>query len=241
MATALGGFYILEEALHKLKLNKKTVAIQGFGNAGMNIAKLLFKAGYTCVAISDSQGGVYNTKGIDPFQAEKIKTAGGVLGCYCFGTVLSLEQVPTKGDCRGITNEELLELPVDILIPAALENQITAKNAANIKAKIILELANGPTTPEADHILHKNKIFLLPDVLANSGGVTVSYFEWVQNQYGYYWDEKKVKDRLKEKMVAAFYQIWEEFQRQKNIDFRTAAYIVAVRKIIAAERLRGRE
>ena len=140
---------------------------------------------------------------------------------------------------KKISNEELLTVDCAVLVPAALSGVITAKNAGKIKARIVLELANGPTTPEADEILHKNKILVLPDVLANSGGVTVSYFEWVQNNYGYYWDEHTVKSRLKEKMVSAFDKIWKEYA-PSNYDFRTNTYILAVKKILEAERLRGR-
>jgi len=239
IATALGGVYVLEAALSKLNVPSKTVAIQGFGNAGMNMAKLLYDQGYKIVAVSDSQGGVYNEDGINPYHAEKIKKAGGLLGCYCLGSVCLLEEVPQQGSCRGIDNQTILTLPVSILIPAALSNVITIQNASQIKAKIILELANGPTTSEADEILHQKNILVLPDILANSGGVTVSYFESVQNSYGYYWDEQTVKNRLKEKMTLAFEKIWHEYSRN-NYDFRTNAYLLAIRKILAAEKLRGK-
>ncbi|MBU0460336.1 MAG: Glu/Leu/Phe/Val dehydrogenase [Nanoarchaeota archaeon] len=239
IATALGGVYVLEEAIQKLSLSGKRVAIQGFGNAGMNIAKLLFDQGYKILAVSDSKGGVYNEKGLDPYQAENIKKAGGLLGCYCLGSVCSIKDVPSEGFCRGITNEELLELPVDILIPSALSNQITVENAANIKAKIILELANGPTTPEADQILHTNNILVLPDILANAGGVTVSCFEWQQNLANEKWDEQTIKQKLKDKLVTAFNQIWTEYDQNEH-DFRTNTYILAIKKILAAEKLKGR-
>ncbi len=235
IATALGGVYVLEEAVKKLKLKGKRVAIQGFGNAGMNAAKLLHEKGYTIVAISDSKGGVYSETGINPSLAEDIKKAGGMLGCYCLGKVCSLEEIPQNGSCHHVTNEELLELPVDILIPAALENVITKHNAPHIKAKIILELANGPTTPEAGEILYQRKVLVLPDVLANSGGVTVSCFEWQQNVKKERWDEATVKKKLKEKMMGAFTNIWQEYERH-NYDFRTNAYVLAVKKIIAAQR-----
>lgn len=233
IATALGGVYVLEEAVKKLGLKGKKVAIQGFGNAGMNAAKLLHDKGYTIVAISDSKGGVYSEKGIDPAQAEEIKKAGGLLGCYCLGKVCSLEEIPQNGSCRHVSNEELLELPVDILIPAALENVITTENAPKIKARVVLELANGPTTPEAGKILHRRGVFVLPDVLANSGGVTVSCFEWQQNVRKERWDEATVKRKLKEKMVAAFTSIWNEYQKGKH-DFRMQAYVLAVKRIMAA-------
>lgn len=237
IATALGGFYLLEKVITKIKLTRKTVAIQGFGNAGMNMAKLLQELEYIIVALSDSKGGVYNEERIDPAKAEEIKKAGGMLGCYCLGSVCSLEEVPAEGPCRGISNEELLELPVDILIPSALGGVITEHNAAKIKAKIILELANGPTTAEADEILHRNKILVLPDILANSGGVTVSYFEWLQNKKNESWSESEVKKILKEKMVSAFTQLWNEYEKH-DYDFRTITYIHAIRKIIEAEKKR---
>ncbi len=238
IATALGGVYVLEEAVKKVNLAGKRVAIQGFGNAGNVMAKFLYDIGYTIVAASDSKGGVYNENGLVPEKIETIKKAGGVLGCYCLGEVCSLEEIPKDGPCKAISNEELLELDIDILIPAALGNVITGANAGNIKAKIVLELANGPTTPEADPILHKNNVLVLPDILANSGGVTVSYFEWLQNNTDEYWDEATVKRKLKDKMVAAFTQLWEKYNPNKY-DFRTTAYIHAIEKVLAAERQRN--
>jgi glutamate dehydrogenase/leucine dehydrogenase len=236
VATALGGVYILEEAVKKLDLKDRTVAIQGFGNAGMNAAKILYGLGYKIVAISDSQGGVYNEEGIDPMKAEKIKKEGGMLGCYCLGTVCALEEMPLDGPCRYVSNEELLELPVNIIIPAALGDVITRENADRIKAKIVLELANGPVTSEADQILHKKGILVFPDILANAGGVTVSYFEWVQNQQNEKWDEETIKSKLKEKMVSAFNQIWES---KSDTDLRTSAYVLAVKKVVNAVRDRA--
>ena len=239
IATALGGVYVLEEAVKKIGLGKKTVAIQGYGNAGMNAAKILHSLGYKIVAISDSKGGVYNEEGLDPDKAETLKKSGGMLGCYCLGTVCSLEEIPQDGPCRGITNEEILELPVDILIPAALENQITANNAANIKAKIVLELANGPTSSEADQILHEKEILVLPDILANAGGVTVSCFEWQQNLADERWDESTIKEKLRKKLITAFDQIWKEYDTNEH-DFRTNTYILAIKKILDAEKLKGK-
>ena len=236
IATALGGVYVLEEVLRKVPLKGKRIAIQGFGNAGMNIAKLLYGRGYTVVAISDSKGGGYNQDGLDPKKAEEIKKGGGMLGCYCLGTVCQLEQIPLDGPCRHVSNEELLELPVDILIPAALENVIHSGNAAKIKATIILELANGPVTPEAAEILHKKRVIVVPDVLANAGGVAVSYFEWVQNNLGEQWSKQEVKQKLQQKMSKAFEQVWEEYIQLKRYDLRTAAYIVALKKIAAARK-----
>lgn len=239
-ATAQGGVYILQELMAKLERSPKntTVAIQGFGNAGANAAKLLHQLGYKIVAVSDSQGGVYNEDGIDPRKAEAIKQAGGMLGCYCLGTVCTLEQIKTDGPCRAVSNEELLELAVDVLIPAALENQITAANADRIKAKIILELANGPTTPEADEILNKKGTLVVPDILANAGGVTVSYFEQVQNAMNYYWSEEEVSPKLKKIMVDAFAAVWGA-KGKHQVDLRTAAFVLAVERVVEAMRERG--
>lgn len=225
IATALGGVYVLEEAARKLNLNGKTVAIQGFGNAGMNAAKLLAERGYQIVAVSDSQGGIYSAEGLNVEEVIKVKNETG--------SVVNYERA------EKITNEQLLTSEAAILVPSALSNVITAGNANNIKAKIVLELANGPTTPEADEILHKKGVLVLPDILANAGGVTVSYFEWVQNNYGYYWDAELVKERLKEKMVAAFDKVWEIHSSGKH-DFRTNTYILAMKRILAAEKLRGK-
>ena len=225
IATALGGVYILVEAAKKIELAGKKVVIQGFGNAGMNAAKILHGLDYEVIGISDSQGGIYNQDGLDIPELIKVKQETGSVFNYVGG--------------EKKTNSELLELECDVLVPSALSNQITKENANQIKARIVLELANGPTTPEADEILHKNEILVLPDILANSGGVTVSYFEWVQNNYGYYWDEETVKKRLKEKMVTAFDKIWKKYGGS-NCDFRMNAYMLAIDKILAAEKLRGR-
>jgi glutamate dehydrogenase/leucine dehydrogenase len=225
IATALGGVYVLEEAAKKVNLERKTVAIQGFGNAGMHAAELLAERGFKIVAVSDSKGGIYNPEGLDVKGVIKVKSEQRTVTAYENGT--------------KIDNNELLELDVDVLVPAALDNAIHKDNAANVKAKIILELANGPTTPEADEILHSKDVLVLPDILANAGGVTVSYFEWIQNNYGHYWKEDYIKGLLKEKMVNAFNKIWEQYSGMEQ-DFRTATYVLAIKKIIAAEKLRGR-
>lgn len=225
IATALGGTYVLEEAVKKMGLNEKKVAIQGFGNAGMNMAKLLAEKGYTIVAVSDSKGGIYAAGGLDLKEVITAKNTAGSVVEY--------------KKARKISNEELLECVCSILIPSALSGVITKENAARIKAKIILELANGPTTPEADEILHRRKVLVLPDILANAGGVTVSYFEWVQNKKKESWSEQQVKKKLQEKMISAFRQIWKEFADGKK-SFRTAAYILALKKIIAAEQKRSK-
>ncbi|MBI2667073.1 Glu/Leu/Phe/Val dehydrogenase [Candidatus Woesearchaeota archaeon] len=225
IATALGGVYILEEAVNKLNLSEKKVAlkvalkvaIQGFGNAGRTMARLLHERGYSVVAVSDSQGGIFAEKGLPIEEVEKIKDEKG-----------SVIFFPAK----KITNEELLTLPVDIIIPAALSEVITKDNAAYIKAKIVLELANGPTTPEADEILYKKNILVLPDVLANAGGVSVSYFEWLQNKKNEHWSAEKVNEELQKKMVKAFNLIWNEYEKSKNINFRTVTYVQAIKKIV---------
>src|SRR3989344_2010814 len=235
IATALGGVYILEELLRQVSINTKTVAIQGFGNAGYNAAKFLHKQGYVVVAVSDSKGGIYKQEGIVPEKVWEIKEKEGRLGCYDVGTGSSINEIKKDGSCKIISNEDLLELPVDILIPAALGGVITKENAGNVKAKIILELANGPTTAEADEILHKKGILVIPDILANSGGVTVSYFEWVQNLRHESWDEKTVQEKLQKKITDAFRLLWKEFKK-KDQSLRTTAYIFAIRKILEAEK-----
>ncbi|MFG1449102.1 MAG: Glu/Leu/Phe/Val dehydrogenase [Thermoplasmataceae archaeon] len=226
-ATARGGMYVLEEAAKSiaLDLSKVKVAIQGFGNAGQYAMKLvaeMFKS--KVVAISDTKGGIYLESGLDYDKVMEHKKKTG-----------SVANFPGS---KNISNEELLELPVEVLIPAAIENQIRADNASKIKAKIILELANGPTTPEADEILFKNKVMVLPDFLANSGGVTVSYFEWVQNQGGYYWTEQEVYDRLRLKMNQATHDVLFT-AKSNNVDNRTAAYMVSVKRVADAMKLRG--
>lgn len=226
MATGLGGFYVLEELakLHKMNPAKTSIAIQGFGNVGESFAEIASKAGYRAVALSDSKGGIYNPRGLDVKKVRKHKKETG--------------SVQNFEEAKNVSNKALLELPVQVLVPAALENQITDSNAGRIKAKIVLELANGPTTPEADIKLFKKGVTLVPDVLSNAGGVTVSYFEWAQNLQGYYWTEKEVNQKLKEKMSAAFQAVWQMGQKYK-VDLRTAAYILAVKRIVEALKLRG--
>jgi glutamate dehydrogenase/leucine dehydrogenase len=225
-ATAQGGFYVLQELLLKLKLNRKklTVAIQGFGNAGSVFADLADQAGLKVVAVSDSQGGIYDEQGLD---LDKVKAHKKQTG-----------SVVDFAEAKNVSNQKLLELPVDILVPAALENQITKDNAGRIKAQIILELANGPITPEADEKLFKKGKIVVPDVLANAGGVTVSYFEWVQNRQQYYWTEQEVLAKLKPIMVKAFNKVWQTGQEMK-VDLRTAAFVLAVKRIAEAMELRG--
>jgi glutamate dehydrogenase (NAD(P)+) len=226
-ATARGGVYCIREAAKELDidLSKATVAVQGYGNAGSFGATLMQElVGSKTVAVTDSRGGVYNPDGLDPdaVLAHKAKT-GSVVGFP--GT-------------KPISNEEVLELDVDVLLPSALEEVITGTNAGNVKAKIVGELANGPTTPEADAILYKNGVFVIPDFLCNAGGVTVSYFEWVQNVAGYYWEVEDVHERLDKKMTAAFYDVLNASKEYK-VDMRVAAYIVAIRRVAEVMKLRG--
>lgn len=225
-STAQGAVYVTGEAVKKMGWTPSdvTVAIQGFGNAGSHMAKILYDMGYKIVAASDSKGGVQNIFGLDvvALEAHKEKT-GSVVGFA--GT-------------EAISNEALLELPVHVLVPAALENVITAENAPRVKAKMIVELANGPVTPDADEILHKNAVLFVPDILANAGGVTVSYFEQVQNASNYYWTEEEVLVKLEKIMVRAFNQVWETKEKYK-IDMRTAAFVRAVERVADAMKARG--
>ncbi len=225
-ATSRGTVITVREAAKRinLDLNGATVAIQGYGNVGYYAAVLIAEYGAKIVAVSDSRGGIVDMKGLDPEKVmEHKKKTGSVVGYT--GT-------------KKLTNEALLELDVDILIPAALENQILAENAPRIKAKIIGEGANGPTTPEADNILYKNGVFVVPDILANAGGVTVSYMEWVQNLTRESWTEDEVNAKLEQRMVQAFNEVYNVHQKEK-VHMRTAAYIVALTRIAEAIEARG--
>lgn len=223
-ATGMGGFYTLENLVGKLGLKKNTVtlAVQGMGNVGFWFAKLAAEAGYKVVAISDSRGGIYSEGGLDVEAALKFKKKnGGVQGMP--GT-------------KKITNDELLLLPVGVLVPAALENVITGEVAEKIKAQAVIEMANGPVTPEADAVLAKRKILSVPDVLANSGGVTVSYFEWVQNLHGAVWSKEEVLAKLKGVMDRAFSEMWEKHESLK-VNLRMSAYANAVSRVAEALKL----
>jgi glutamate dehydrogenase (NAD(P)+) len=229
-ATARGGMYTIREAAEILgiDLSKATVAVQGYGNAGQFAHQLVTELfGSKVVAVSDSRGGVYDDHGLDFEKVMEWKQQEGTVGTYqcCEGT--------TK-----VSNEELLELNVDILIPAALENQIGAWNADKIKAKIVAELANGPTTPEADVILYERGVYVIPDFLCNAGGVTVSYFEQVQNAYDFYWEEGEVHEKLDAKMTAAFHAVHKAAQSY-GVHNRMGAYIVSVARVAEAMKLRG--
>lgn len=227
-ATARGGIYCVREAarLKNINAGKARFAIQGFGNAGQFAATLHpeILGGGTLVAVSDSRGGVYNPNGIDPHAIVKHKLESG--------------RVSDFPGTKPISNEDLLELDVDILYPAALEGVVTKNNAGKIKAKIMCELANGPTTPEADKILHEKGVFVLPDFLANAGGVTVSYFEQVQNTYNYYWALDDVHRQLDRKMTDAFNAVY-AMHKNSRVHMRLAAYMVAVSRVAEACKLRG--
>jgi len=235
-ATAMGAFFVLKKVLPDLKLKpgKTTVAIQGFGNAGSIIAELLHKDGFKVLAVSDSQGAIFSDKGLDiPSIKDHKEKSRKLEAMYCEGSVCSID-----ANHKTLTNEELLELDVDILFPAALENQITEKNADKIKARYIFEVANGPISPEADEILEKKGIQVFPDILVNAGGVTVSYFEWTQNRMGYYWSEEEVNDKLKHKMEKETGYIW-NIAKEKSISLRTAAYVHALNRIDESVHTRG--
>lgn len=220
-ATARGAQIVLNQLIKKYKFPIKTLAIQGFGNAGENIAKLLYKQGLKIIAISDSSGAIYDPSGIDPKKISEVKKK--------FGKIANIP------NAKIISNEKMIQLDVDLLALAALENVITEKNAKQINCKVILELANGPTTPEADKIIGK-KIKILPDILTNAGGVTVSYFEWLQNLKQSSWSADKVDKRLTEIMSQASDQIF-ALSEKKKITFRQAAYIIAIDKIIKSAKI----
>ncbi len=227
-ATSRGVMYTVIEATKHLGLELKnaTVAVQGFGNVGFHAARLLHEQGCKIIAVSDSRGGICSPDGLDPLKVSEHKNNTGSVTGY--------------GECASITNEGVLELECDILIPAALENQITIANAGRVKAKIVAEGANGPTTPEADEILFKKDVFVIPDILANSGGVIVSYFEQVQNQMNYYWTEEEVRAKLQHTIVNAFKETLVVSQ-QYNVNMRIAAYMNAIKRVSDAMFLRKKK
>jgi len=225
-ATARGVMFSLMNAAKKLKLDlfEKRIAIQGYGNVGGNLAHLLSDEGYKIIAISDVEGGIYNPKGLDPIKVSlALKESGSVVGFK---------------DADKITNQELLAVDCDVLIPAALENQIDEDNADKIRAKLIVEAANGPITPQADKILEGKGVFIIPDILANAGGVTVSYFEWVQGLQAYFWTEREVNLKLRDIMQKAFDKVY-RISEERKITMRKAAYILAVERVAEATRVRG--
>jgi len=225
-ATARGCIFAVDEIMKYLgkELRGSTVVIQGYGNAGSFAHKIAQEKGARIIAVSDSKGGIFNPDGLDYEQVQAFKKKTG-----------SVKNFP---GAKNITNKKLLELECDVLIPAALENQITVENAGRIKAGLIAESANGPTTEAAARILFRRKILVIPDIVANAGGVVVSCFEWAQNLMGYFWTEEEVNRRLKDIMVLACRKVW-ELSREKRIDLRLAAYIVAVERVAEAVRLRG--
>lgn len=225
-STSLGGIYVLEEAMRRVDMDKFEVgiAIQGFGNVGENAARILHERGYKVIAVSDSKGGIIYKEGLDIEAVMKHKARTG--------SVVDFE------GSKNITNEELLTCECDILIPAALSDQLDSDNAQDVQAKMILELANAPTTKEADDVFFDKNIMLIPDVLANAGGVVVSYFEWSQNLNNDYWDEDKVLERLKKTMITAFNDVY-SLCHEKNCRMRRSAYQLALKRILYAERLRG--
>lgn len=235
-ATAMGAFITIETLVPRILQRTKpiTVAVQGFGNAGAELAELLYNAGYKVVAVSDSRGGIYAKQGLDIPQVKSFKESTRTLkAVYCKESVCNI-----MTDHEEITNEELLTLDVDILAPSALEDQITESNADKVKAKAIFEVANGPVTPAADKILNENGITVVPDILVNAGGVTVSYFEWIQNRTGFYWSLDKINQRLREKMIEETDRIW-KIAQEKSIPLRTAAYVHAFRRITEAVNSKG--
>ena len=228
-ATGRGGYYVLRHLQAELGVSpeKSRVVLQGFGNASYHCARLLHDAGYRIVGLSDSASAIYDPDGMDPYAVMDHKTRNrGLAGA------------PTRGVSRQLDNAELLEAECDVLIPAAVENQITEANAANVKAPVILELANGPVTPAADAILDRNGVVVVPDILANSGGVTVSYFEWVQNKTGYYWPVEEIHSKLKAGLEPETRRIW-DLAKDKGVNLRTAAYVHGLERIGQAVEARG--
>ena len=226
-ATAMGGMFTIREAgkLLGMELNGVTAAIQGYGNVGSFAHRLGHdRFGMKVVAVSDEYGGIYNKNGLEPEMVSRHLRRTG--------------KVANLPESEEISNTALLELDVDVLVPAAIENQLTGQNAANVQARIIAELANGPTTPEADNIFRDKGIYIIPDFLCNAGGVTVSYFEMVQNAYQFYWDEALVEERLDYKMTTAFRAV-DRMAKARGVDNRVAAYLVAVNRVAEAVRLRG--
>ncbi len=225
-ATGRGCMFVTREALKKLgiPIRGTRVAVQGFGNVGSIAADLMAREGMTIVAVSDKSGGIYDPKGLDLADV--------------FQHVKEHRFLVNYAKAETITNEDLLTLDCDVLLPAALENVITDENAGQVKAKILCEGANGPTTTEADRILNENGVFIIPDILANAGGVTVSYFEWVQDRGGYFWDEETVNSRLEKIMVDAFGQVTTMADHHK-VDNRIGAYMLAIERVAAVHRLRG--
>ncbi|MDP3956148.1 MAG: Glu/Leu/Phe/Val dehydrogenase [bacterium] len=227
-ATAQGGVYVLAKLLSKLKKNgtDTRVAVQGFGNAGYNVARILYQSGYCIVAVADSSAGIYLETGLNPDEIQSLKNKHG-----------AISEINIEG-ARKIKQDEILTIETDVLIPAALDNVIREDNVKDIKASIILELANGPTSPEASDKLFARGVQIIPDVLANAGGVAVSYFEWIQNRQGMYWTEAQIQVRLKQIMEKAFSDVF-ELASSRGISMREAAFLLGVERIAKAIELRG--
>ncbi len=225
-ATARGCLFTIREACKTkgINLSGATAVVQGYGNAGYISANLLAEDGAKIIAVSDSRAGILNTKGLDPKKVLAHKQETGSVAGF--------------PGADQITNEELLQLECDVLVPAALENQITMANAASVNAKIVAEAANGPTTPGADEILHDKGVFIIPDILANAGGVTVSYFEWVQDMQGFFWDEGEVNQQLEKIMIRAFHEVSQSAEKHK-VHNRIGAYVLAVGRVAEATKVRG--
>ncbi len=229
-ATGYGGVVILEKLskTFDLKAEKTTLAIQGFGNVGYYFSYFAFKKGFKIISISETEGGIYVAKGLNPEETLKCKEAKGkIAGCYCAGSVCDT----SFGE--KITNKELLQMPVDILVPAAVENVINKKNAPKIKAKYIIEMANGPVTSEALSILDKRKVLSVPDILVNAGGVAVSYFEWLQSKEKKRWQKREVLNKLSKTLEKAFDEVW-SLSKKENINLRKAAYLLAIDRVAKA-------
>ena len=225
-ATARGCLFTIRESCKTkgINLSGATAVVQGYGNAGYISANLLAEDGAKIIAVSDSRAGILNTKGLDPKKVLAHKRETGSVSGFA--------------GADQVTNEELLQLECDILVPAALENQITMENAASVNAKIVAEAANGPTTPGADDILHDKGVFIIPDILANAGGVTVSYFEWVQDLQGFFWDEHEVNRQLEKIMIRAFHEVSQSADKHK-VNNRIGAYVLAVGRVAEATKVRG--
>ncbi len=235
-ATGRGGFYCMEELANHRGWNRSKVriAIQGFGNAGQAFAKLAHEAGYKVVAVSDSRGGIYHEEGFDvPSLIHHKNETRHLEAVYCSGALCEMIT-----DAETVTNEQLLELDVDVLAPAAMENQITSVNAPDIKAPVIVELANGPITSDADKVLNDKGLLVIPDILANAGGVTVSYFEWVQNKQGFYWPLEEVHERLQKIMAREFNKVY-KLMNDLKVDMRAAAYAHGLNRIGEAIEAQG--
>ncbi len=241
-ATSQGGVYVLEEL--RIRLGKERsdmrVAIHGFGNVGYHAARILHSLGYRIVALADSKGGLVSERGLDPMAAHRAKhETHSITNLYCEGSVCDTVKM-SEDAARVVSPNDVLTMSCDVLIPAALDGVITEENAKDIRASIVLELANGPTTPAADAILKERNILVIPDILANAGGVTVSYFEWLQNRTGERWDEEVVHARLRPLMTDSFNEIW-SIHDERDITLRQAAYVLGIGRILEAMRARGKQ